>query len=57
MTEALASSGHGSPCGQAVASRKVTADDRRPGGIDAGIEAFVEELERRLDAHAAGRDA
>ena len=39
-----------------IGHRQVGAHDGRAAGIDAGSQPLVDELERGLDAHAAGRD-
>ena len=56
VTERLGGLGDGPLRGRPVARRHVGPDDRRPGRVDARAETLVDELERRLDARAAGRD-
>ena len=56
VAERLARLGRGPLGGGKVARRDVGPDGRRPGRVDPGAEALLDELEGGLDARAAGRD-
>ena len=55
VAERLGHVGRGAVGGRSVASRQVGADDGRPGRVEPGAQALVDQLERGLDRGPAGR--